>query len=138
MVVAAGALIRPDGCILMHKRSATSAHGGLWEFPGGKLEGEESPQIALARELCEELGIAINSNVLRPVGFASNAPDIAAGQRAILIVLYAARQWIGEPECLEGEAIGWFSLERMCALQMPPLDVPLAARLVELLDAGLI
>ena len=122
----------------MHKRGSHSVHGGLWEFPGGKLEGDESPQAALVRELREELGIAVNTTMLAPVAVATSPQDKVTGQRPILIVLYAARQWGGDPQCLEGEAIGWFSPDEISALAMPPLDVQLSARLIELLAAGLI
>ena len=134
----AGALVRADGRFLLHQRHLASAHGGLWEFPGGKIEGGESPERALARELGEELGIALECTALNPVGFAASPQDSATGQRPILIVLYACREWSGDPQCLEGEAIGWFAPDEIAGLAMPPLDVPLAARLIELLGAGLI
>ncbi len=138
MPVVAGALIGADGRILMHKRRSQSVHGGLWEFPGGKVEANETPANALVRELLEELGIAIEPMALQPVGFAASPEDAGAGQGPILIALYACRLWVGEPQCLEGEAIGWFLPGEIGALAMPPLDVPLAARLIELLAAGLI
>ncbi len=122
----------------MHKRRVQSMHGGLWEFPGGKLERDESPQGALVRELREELGIEIDAGALQPVSFAASEIGASAADRPILMALYACRSWIGEPQCLEGEAIGWFAPGEIGALDMPPLDVPLAARLCEMLAAGVI
>ena len=50
------ALIRGDGKILLQQRRLGGAHGGLWEFPGGKIEEDESAESALVREIAEELG----------------------------------------------------------------------------------
>ncbi len=55
--VVALALERADGRILMQRRPPGKAHGGLWEFPGGKVEAGESPRAALVREVNEELAI---------------------------------------------------------------------------------
>lgn len=57
--VAVGILIRPDGRFLLTSRPPGKVYAGYWEFPGGKLEPGESVQQALARELHEELGLAI-------------------------------------------------------------------------------
>lgn len=59
LIVAAAALIDRDGRVLVQKRPEGSSHPGLWEFPGGKIETDESPEAALVRELREELGIAV-------------------------------------------------------------------------------
>jgi 8-oxo-dGTP diphosphatase len=57
--VAVGVLIREDGAFLLTSRPAGKAYAGYWEFPGGKLEADESVEQALQRELHEELGITI-------------------------------------------------------------------------------
>ena len=59
LAVAAMALIDPAGRVLMQRRPENRAHGGLWEFPGGKLEADEGPAEARVREIAEELGIAL-------------------------------------------------------------------------------
>lgn len=137
-IVVAAALIAPDGKILMQKRRAGGAHGGLWEFPGGKIEARESPITALIRELSEELGIVVTQDSLIPAGFAVEdfSPEIA--RLPIAIFLYTCRNWQGEVQCLDGEAIGWFASYAIADLEMPPLDVPLAAQLDRLLAAGAI
>ncbi len=133
IAVVAGALVRSDGKILMHRRRLGSAHGGLWEFPGGKLEVGESQKSALIRELNEELGILVAEPALEPAGFAVEelAPDSA--KTPIGIDLYICRSWEGEAQCLEGEAIAWFAHAEIAGLDMPPLDVPLAEQLGRLL-----
>lgn len=126
IVVVAVALQRHDGCWLMHRRPPDKHHGGLWEFPGGKVETGELPTLALQREIAEELGIAIDADSLEPAGFADGACD---GQgREIVILLYTCRTWTGEPAALEGGEIGWFDACELAALAMPPLDRMLVSR----------
>jgi 8-oxo-dGTP diphosphatase len=124
ILVVAAALIALDGRVLMHRRPLAKQHGGLWEFPGGKVEPDETPTIALARELHEELGIVID-----PAAFDLVAGAADAEQR-VRIDLYVGRNWNGVPNCLEGGAIDWFVPAAVLDLPMPPLDLPLAKALL--------
>ncbi|WP_348631931.1 (deoxy)nucleoside triphosphate pyrophosphohydrolase [Pontixanthobacter sp. CEM42] len=127
MPVVAAAIGPKDGRWLMHKRPAEKQHGGLWEFPGGKVETHETPEIALIREIEEELGLIISAAALSPAGFAQSiASD---GQKQIVILLYKLERWEGEPSALEGGEIGWFTPEVIGKLEKPPLDVDLARQL---------
>jgi len=90
-LVVACALIDTDGRILLAKRPNDAQMGGLWEFPGGKIEPEETPENALVRELKEELDIDTHQSCLAPVCFSSYAyPDFQ-----ILLLLYICRKWKG-------------------------------------------
>jgi len=122
--VVAAALIGPDNKVLMHQRPLAKMHGGLWEFPGGKLEPGETQLAALARELVEELDIAIDCDSALPVAFAQ---DPALG---VQITLWTLSTWQRAPRCVEGEAIAWVALPELLDLAMPPLDVPLANALI--------
>lgn len=126
MTVVALALSRADGRWLMHRRPPHKHHGGLWEFPGGKVEPGEDPRLALVREVNEELGLALDAAALRPAAFADCAADLR--QPAIVILLYTSPLPPAEPRALEGGELGWFSPEDVRALPMPPLDVALAER----------
>lgn len=126
--VVAVALIDPDGRILMHRRPADKVHGGLWEFPGGKVEPGETLDQAAVREIDEELAVVINMDSLQPLNFAARPGE------PHVVLLYTCRDWRGEPACQEGGAIGWFHAAELAGLAMPPLDVPLAARLAEVLN----
>jgi 8-oxo-dGTP diphosphatase len=128
--VVAAALIAPDGRILMQQRRRERAFGGLWEFPGGKIEPEESPESALLREISEELGIVLDPSKLSPLTFSSDPRLPPARRQAHVILLYTCRSWSGEPLCLDGAAIEWFTLPELVKLPMPPLDLPLAEALV--------
>jgi 8-oxo-dGTP diphosphatase len=124
--------------VLMAQRPHAATHGGLWEFPGGKVEPGETPEGAAVRELAEELGVAIDPGALIPVGFASgpgSMPPEGRGGRAIVILLYACRNWQGEPQAHEAEALGWYAPDAVHTLAMPPLDYPLAKKLCTFLEA---
>jgi 8-oxo-dGTP diphosphatase len=129
LTVVAAALIRADGLVLLQQRAPHRAMAGLWEFPGGKIEPGETPERALARELKEELGIAVDPAAFSPAAFAS-AP---LGERHLLLLLYTARSWTGEPVALDASDLRWASIEEMRVLAMPPADVPLVEALSLLL-----
>ena len=123
MCVVALALSDSQGRWLMHRRPEGKAHGGLWEFPGGKVEQGETPVDALVREIAEELGLDIHRSELEPAGFAQQQPDEQA--IPIVILLYTAR-WSGAPITLsEGGSIDWFEPAQIEALTKPPLDIAL-------------
>ncbi len=128
--VVAVALIAPDGRVLMQQRAAGRQHGGLWEFPGGKVETGETRESALVREIREELALDLDPALLEPL---AEAEDPAAG---IVIALYTCRVWRGEPVCLDAQALGWFAPEGLDALAMSPLDVPLAGAVKRLLNSS--
>jgi 8-oxo-dGTP diphosphatase len=125
LLVVAGALCR-DGRWLMQQRPREKAHGGLWEFPGGKVEPGEAPARALARELAEELGIAVAPADCVPLSFATAPRD---GGGTLLMLLYRVTRWTGEPHALEADALTWDVPAALAALPMPPVDVPLVREL---------
>jgi 8-oxo-dGTP diphosphatase len=125
LLVVAAALTRADGCVLVQQRPAGKQHAGLWEFPGGKVEAGERPEIALIRELIEELGITAPGDALTPLAFSTEA---GAG-RLLVLLLYRVRRWSGEPRAMEAPAIRWVSPAELAGLSMPPADVPLVAAL---------
>ena len=129
--VVALALHDDHGRWLMHLRAENKQHGGLWEYPGGKVEPGESPANALTREIWEELGIRLDPAQLKPAGFAQSNAGIEAKQ--IVIMLYTSGPWDTnlplQPNCLEGGGVGWFSPAEIALLAMPPLDVVLTRQL---------
>jgi 8-oxo-dGTP diphosphatase len=129
LLVVAAALVRENGRILLQKRPEGRSMAGLWEFPGGKLEVGETPESALARELAEELAIKVDPANLVPACFAS--AEIAG--RPMLLLLYICTIWKGEPVAVESPELGWFAVDEMTRLKMPPADIPLLDLLKKLL-----
>ena len=125
----AAALVDAEGRILLQQRAPGRAMAGLWEFPGGKVEPGERPEGALARELEEELGIAVEPAALTPAAFAS----ADNGGRHMLLLLYLCRRWHGVPRPLDAAALAWLRPSDMGALSMPPADAPLIPLLERLL-----
>ncbi|MCJ2188255.1 NUDIX domain-containing protein [Novosphingobium sp. 2638] len=124
----------------MQQRRFAAVHGGLWEFPGGKLEPGERPETAAVRELEEELGVRIDAAALETVGFASgitaaSKDNTESAQRPLVILLYACRTWQGVPDARDAEAIAWVRPDAIASLEMPPLDYPLAEALNRYLGA---
>jgi len=129
IIVAACALIDADGRVLIARRPAHKEMAGLWEFPGGKVYAGERPEIALIRELKEELGIDVTEACLAPLTFASHAYEAFD----LLMPLYVCRRWTGTVTALEGQEIKWVKPLRLRDYPMPPADVPLIPHLVDML-----
>ena len=123
VLVAAVALIDPDGQVLLAQRPEGKSMAGLWEFPGGKVEAHETPEDCLMRELEEELGISTWASCLAPLTFASHAYD----DFHLLMPLYACRKWAGIARPREGQALAWVRPRELDSYRMPPADLPLIA-----------
>jgi 8-oxo-dGTP diphosphatase len=136
LLVVAVALLDESGQVLMQKRRVGSIHGGLWEFPGGKLEPGESAQLAGVREISEELGLIIDPADLEPLTFASGPTGGQQPGGQLVILLYTCRRWRGVPACRGAEQIAWYRADQLAGLDMPPLDFPLAERLTAMLDGA--
>ena len=129
--VVAAALVNPGGQILLQRRPPSAHHGGLWEFPGGKIEPGDWADAALVRELFEELGITVEGSALESFSFAARRGE------PVLLLLYLCRAWQGLPRALAAAELGWFEPAVLAALPMPPLDIPLAVALVAALALAL-
>lgn len=99
--VAVGVLVRADGSFLLAQRPAGKPYAGYWEFPGGKLEGNESVEAALARELHEELGVTIETCQRWRV-LEHDYPHAY-----VRLFFCKVITWRGEPTGREGQALAW-------------------------------
>jgi 8-oxo-dGTP diphosphatase len=115
----------PAGRVLITQRRADQPLGLQWEFPGGKIEDGESPEVALARELREEIGVAVDVGHIWDVLFhAYPAFDL-------LMLVYVCRLRPGEvSRAVEVADLAWCRPDELGGRDILPADAPLVARLV--------
>ena len=112
------ALIARQGRFFAQQRPAGAARGGLWEFPGGKVEAGETPRAALAREIHEELGCVVEVGALISTNH-HDYPDLA-----LTLDLFRCRLVSGEPVARQGQALRWGTAEELRTLSFAEADVP--------------
>ncbi len=130
ILVSAVALIDIDGRVLLAKRPEEKSMAGLWEFPGGKVEKNETPEIALVRELAEELNIDISESCLSPLTFASHIyPKNQKRKKSfhLLMPLFVCHVWKGMVTANEGQELKWRYPLDIDTDEMPAADIPLVA-----------
>ena len=121
VLVSAVALVDADGRVLIAQRPEGKAMAGLWEFPGGKIEPGETPEVALVRELKEELGIETWDSCLAPLTFASHSYE----DFHLLMPLFICRKWQGIVAPKEGQKLKWVYAKELRGYPMPAADIPL-------------
>ncbi|HDY81533.1 MAG TPA: 8-oxo-dGTP diphosphatase MutT [Halieaceae bacterium] len=125
--VAVGVILDQDRNILLTRRAPQSHQGGLWEFPGGKVETGESLELALTRELREELGIVIGrSSALLEV-----MHDYT--DKAVLLDVHVVWEFTGEARGLEGQPLAWVAAEELAQYPFPAANVPIVDAVRKLL-----
>ncbi len=134
MLVVAAALINDNDEVLLAQRPKGKRLPGKWEFPGGKVEKDESPESALVRELREELGIHVKIADLEPFWFLSHDYSAQFGFH-LLMPVYLCRIWKGEPKALTHDEIIWELPREMHRLDLIEADAELVERLDEYLSS---
>lgn len=129
LLVVAAALLNDQGEILLAQRPQGKRLAGKWEFPGGKVEKDESPEAALIREIKEELDIVITPEHCEPFWFLSH-DYVAEFGFHLLMPVYVLRQWQGTPRAVEHAAICWKKPSAMHELDMIEADADLIAKLI--------
>jgi 8-oxo-dGTP diphosphatase len=120
--VAVGILMKPNGDVLLAQRPSGKPYEGYWEFPGGKVEPDESIFAALQREFQEELGVHVQS------ADAWCGVEHVYPHAHVRLHFYISREWQGEPQSLEGQAFAWQG-----GVAVSPL-LPATIPLIEWLD----
>ena len=111
--VAVGVLRNDQGQVLVSLRAKEAHQGGLWEFPGGKVEPGESVEQALSREFEEELGICVHS--CSP--FIQIGHDY--GDKSVLLDVWNVQSFSGVPRGREGQKIEWRAQSALCVDDFP-------------------
>ena len=122
------ALINNYDQVLIAKRPNNKHLAGFWEFPGGKVEKDETPENALIREVKEELNVNINNKCIAPVSFS----EFDYTNFHLLLLLYICRRWEGEPITMEENELKWVKPSMLRKYKMPPADDSLIYSLQDL------
>lgn len=135
--VAVGVITRPSddvGCrYFLTKRLEKAHQGGKWEFPGGKVENNETVAQALARELKEEVAIEILS--CQPFikiehTYRSKEGD-EKGDKSVCLDVFIVDNFTGEPSAQEGQGQGWYTLNELETLDFPEANKIIIDKLLE-------
>ncbi len=121
--VAAAVILRADGAFLLARRPPGKVYAGWWEFPGGKVEPDERPETALARELVEELGISVRT------AYPWITRLFTYEHATVRLHFFRVTDWEGRPQPREGQLIEWQHLERPMLEPMLPANAPVLASL---------
>ena len=117
--VAVGVIVGKDGAILIAKRPDKTHQGGLWEFPGGKVEARETLFDALKRELQEELAIEV----------VATEPLIKIrhdyGDKVVLLDVHKVTEFSGQPQGNEGQPIQWVAPSSLHEYEFPAANHPI-------------
>lgn len=111
------AIIEHNHKILIARRKPEKKFGGLWEFPGGKIEQHEEPEVALARELTEELGI--NAKIGKFIG------RVTLPENKIAMSAYEVKYFSGEITLLDHSECKWVKHNELSNYEYAPADIPL-------------
>tara|TARA_B100000700_G_scaffold306772_1_gene382342 strand:+ start:391 stop:792 length:402 start_codon:yes stop_codon:yes gene_type:complete len=123
------ALLDSENRILISKRLIDKPMGGMWEFPGGKIEADESPESALIREIKEELSISISKSCLAPLTFST----VTYGTRNFLILMYVCRVWEGKVNASVSAEIKWVEKRDLGKYNMPSGNESLIGMVIDYL-----
>lgn len=113
--VVAAAIMSEDNRLFIAKRPEHVHQGGLWEFPGGKQESNETALQALQRELAEEIGIRIDPDAVFPlVEISHNYPD-----KQVVLDVYRVQSFSGDAHGAEGQETRWIELHEINQYPFP-------------------
>ena len=121
-------IIKRENQIFLTKRADNVHQGGKWEFPGGKVEENESLAQALARELKEEVGIEVNTQSVNDNIFDKVIHDYPEKRVCLDFVLVS--DFTGEPQGCEGQIGRWFDLSELTGVDFPDANKAIVEKLL--------
>ncbi len=130
MIKVAAAIIIRDSQVLLSKRPLDKHQGGKWEFPGGKIALNESPQQALVRECQEELGITLLA--FEPYKII----EFDYGDKSVQLNFWKSDLFEGKPVGNEGQEVRWFEISEIEKLEFPAANQPIVDQLISSFSVG--
>lgn len=127
--VVAAAITDGAGRLLLQQRPLGKHHGGLWEFPGGKVEQGETLVNALIREVHEELGLSLHPSTIAHAATATQHAEESAPM--LVLILYSVTAWSGEPHGHDGQEWAWLSVDQAAQMPLAPLDRQLLGEIAQ-------
>ena len=128
-LVAACALINEQGKVLINTRPEGKDYAGYWEFPGGKVEENETPEEAIIRELKEEINIDVSAACLAPLSFTERNYE----KYYVVVLLYICRKWEGHMKPMENQELEWIFPTDIADFKVLPADKSFFATLRDLI-----
>ena len=121
--VAVAAIVNEKNQVLIAKRPGHVHQGGLWEFPGGKLEAEETVEQALVREIKEELNVVVRAPepLIKIKYYYSD--------KSVLLDVWLIKDYTGEPVGVEGQPVKWNNISELTAKEFPQANKAIIAAL---------
>jgi len=126
MIHVAAAIIIKNNQVLLAKRPSNKHQGGKWEFPGGKLDGSETPLQALIRECREEIAIEVDLTTCQLF----DTVEFDYGDKQVALHFYSVSVFSGKPEGQEGQEVRWFDLSEITLLEFPEANKGIVERLL--------
>lgn len=123
-LIVTAAVIRNDDFVLITRRPEGKPHAGMWEFPGGKLDGNEAPRDCLRREIYEELGLEV------AVGDILETAYYRYDWGPVLILAFECRPLAGEIRNLQVAEHRWVTPQDLSSFTLLPADYPIIAKLL--------
>lgn len=121
------ALMKRQGKVLVGQRPEGASLARTWEFPGGKIELDELPEQALARELKEELGIEAE------IGALKFAASHTYGKTGILFLFYEVKFWKGQVKTQQHLDLRWVTPKELSSLELPEANAKFLQRILDVL-----
>lgn len=126
--VGLGIVVR-NGLVLICQRRSDGVWGDYWEFPGGKVEPDESPIQCARRELAEEVAVTVGEVIALP------AFEYTYGQTTVRLHPFICTWQSGEPQPLASQRLAWVSPQELGAYRFPPANDVLIPQIIEWMAA---
>lgn len=126
--VAVAVIVNEQQQILLALRHAHLHQGGKWEFPGGKIESNETVEQAIIREISEEVSLDVESTVPMMV------LEHDYGDKLVCLHVHWVKDFSGQAEGVEGQEIKWVEVNQLSQFEFPAANQPILLEVMKCLN----